>query len=367
MAFSTDFAICRAKIEDTEGTDAEPARGTDDLVVTKGASIQMGVQHAEIELESPYGGLAPAPRTVIAPTISFTVPLFGAGFGGDPSIIQQTAFMSAILQSCGDIDISGSSGEVLKWTPNTWDTKSFIDESDSATDKGSTFTFEGDMGLKGRPDSGTTTTYTVVGCRVQSLRFQLNAQGVCMCEVTAAGVYASQPADVTLDSGTALTDYNPTFDADFITANGLTTIFGLTTAGTSQTAQSNNFEISVDFGATHVSGDDAESGVSFTRNGQFRVTATANPVRVLQSTWDYWDQIFSPLAESGSARDKRYIQTSKVTPARRAADEGYSWQFFLPDVTYGGEDERGGEVHRHNMSVRAVDDFDGELMYIQVT
>lgn len=346
---NTETGVLLAKRETTYGSDSSPTIAANALPVVRKPTLQYAIQHAQPMMEGPRGGMMPGPMTAQAPVLNYTVNLYAKGL--TTSKLTPTNFLLHVLNTCGDTDLSASTGTVGTWSPNILPAPSYTDVDGSASTGLRSATYFGYMGLVGRPASGTTMLCKLLGGVVQRIVFNLSPQGLCSADVTVLGI-GIEPADQTLSGGGVSLDAY-TGDgavADWFVGNGLASEFGLTSAsGSAQEFDATSTRVTVDFGAQHVIGDGgtvATGGVSHVAVGDISVTIETGPVLPTQAVFDWWGFVFDPVRYNSGSFDPAFWQTSKITVPGRTADTGYSLRWNVPCAQLIGENDRGGQNMR---------------------
>ena len=369
--FSTETGAILVKRETTYGVDPTPTLAANSLPVVRKPTIAYAIQHAQPMMEGPRGGMMPGPMTAQAPVLSYTVNFYAKGLTS--SVLTPTNFLLHVLNTCGDTDLSGTTGTVGTWSPNILPAPQYTTTAGSASVGLRSATYYGYMGLIGRPGSGTTMLCKLLGGVVQRIVFNLSPQGMCSADVTVLGI-GVEPVDQTLSgAGVDLDDF--TGDgavADWFVGNGLTSVFGLTSdAGNAQEFDANSTRITVDFGATHVVGDGgtvATGGVSHVAVGDISVTIETGPVLPAQSVFDWWGYVFDPIRYDSGAFDPAFWSTSTITVPGRTAATGYSLKWDVPCAQLTGENDRSGPQMRLPGSLTARHStYTSELLTMTMT
>lgn len=331
--FLAEFGVLLAKKEAAYGTDPTLALASNGIPVLRRPTITMGIQHAEVALDRAKGGLAPGPKIAESAQIEFEVPLYG--IGEDTSVVQIARWVDALLRTCGSVDQSGGSpaGAQVTWSPQLWDSLAQTDTSGTVTNQVAGVTFGGYMGIKGRPDSGTSIYVEMNGVRPTQIVFNLPTRGLATLRYTGVGLLV-EPSDATLSSGgTDLTAYDYESVADFMSANGLATKIGLISDGApSQETDSDGTTITVEFGTELVAGDTRADGNSHAATGDIRVYADVRPIIVPQATFDWQSAQSDPLKYDSGALDLYNFTAGPIKSAGRSADTGYSFKWEIPEA-----------------------------------
>lgn len=330
-----------AKIEATEGTDAVPAIGTDDIVVVSdGVQMAEGVEHGTVMPAMPYGGEVPAP--MIARRGTWTIPLllYGKGLTVGDITNHIPAWLGVILQTVGKVTIGSADPSSAVWAPRTVDPH-LIDNADAKQAKGSTFTLARYVGRSN--DWTQHKLQKQVACRVSQLVFNFSpATDVVICTASGVGVPV-EPSDIAATSGGNDVLASATLDGtnnDWLVANAQSSQLIKQSSAGSGYCDLSAFSITVDFGAIHVITDGAEGGANATAHGQPTVTFTFDPSIQKDSDYDLVNDIWRPIQYDGTTHDELRIDTSEIFPAGRAANTGFGLSFSLRGVQYNGEINR---------------------------
>lgn len=322
------LALC--KLESTEGSDPSPAVGTDDLVILGQPTIDMGYTRVPAMVESPTGGQWPTLLQSIFPRVTLKVPLYGVGQSA--SVIVAPQWAKSLFQSCGCLDMSESTGTVLRWWPLLGWARN-VSTGGSATEAKTTFALYLYSGVRGGAldTGGSKRLHKMLGCRVSSIEIVYDVAGEPVhANVEVLGLYVA-PADVTTTLLTADADGLLT---DLVMANGGAVVIE------SQAARVSAMRIRIDYGAQHVPGDTSLHGAVAIGQTQLSITGSMNPLLLPSSTYDSDAAIY--------AGDDLEFAMTALTPQGRSANTGYSLSFEMvrAERTKSNDDRSGPYIRR---------------------
>lgn len=308
-----------AKLEATEGTDAAPVAGTDDLFVSMDSpGINLGITQVSNEPASPTGYELPAATSTRKPTATYRIPLYGKGRAvGPPTAPVLPQYMAVLLASCGHVDRSASTSTQVVWTPDPINART-TSTAGSVSANLPTFTIYDYIGRDGSVAAGTKILVAMTGCRVAQIRLNLTVGQWAFLEVDIQGL-AVQPVAVTTDLSAADLDDVRT---DFVRCNGAQSALNY---GGAIALKTQSTVWTIDFSAVQEEGDTSDSGVACVGLRGAIVTGTMNPI---QATADIaalsdaqWDQEVGAYSMAGS-----------MTPEGRTVDTGYTLKVAAPSV-----------------------------------
>lgn len=342
MCFSPRSRLVLAKLESTEGTDASPVVGTNDLYVLQDSpGINENVTAITNEPASPTGFELPQTTATRKPSATYRIPLYGKGEDGS-GVVNLPAWVSVILQSCGHVnqDAGAGGGVQVNWTPDPLYPR-LTDDGGSVSAAQKTFTIYDFWGRDGSNASGTKILQAMVGCRVSALRLLLTVGQWLVLEVDVLGKWVLPVASTTDLSGANLDGA-----LDFMTPNGSASEFTFSGPQTIPLkAQSTQW--SIEFGAEQIEGDDISSGVSCVGTQQAIVTGTTNPI-LSSANINLWQT---------AIRDQSRVSYSlgtAMTAQGRSVNTGYTIDVAAPQVQFVGGFDRGSSAIRQSLQLRSV-------------
>ena len=298
------------KGEGTEGTDASPVVGTDDIfVMNDSGGIDTAQATSEVRGASPTGDIQTMFVNSRMGTAQYRVPLYGMGL--DTGVIQLSRWAEVVLGSFMDINIGSSDSTSAELSLNLANPTT-TDDADSASANDKTFTIHEYKGLSGAIAGGTKVFTKMLGCRVQTATLNFNVGELATLDFTAIG-RPTPPASSTTDLSSW--DGEVGSNSDFITPNAFQTQLTPNGGAAIDTCMS-AMTITIDLGSAHIMGDcEDASGVSGTALGSPTVTVSINPLLAAGdiATW---------MADI-NAQDFFALSSSEIFPATRSANTGY--------------------------------------------
>lgn len=344
MCMNSQLRLVLFKSESTEGTDAVPVVGTDDVFVLRdSAGITQGVSTVKVDPASPTGRRLKQGTSTRKPSATYRIPIYGIGGTGVPFVVALPKWLSVALRTCGHVNQDAGAGDGIEvnWTPDPVDPR-LTDDSGVVSRANRTFTIYDYWGGDGNAASGTKILQKMVGCKVVAMRINMTVGQWVVIEIDVQGLWVL-PASVTTDiSG---------FDLDgavsqFVVPNGVASVLTLpepTKVGLK--AQSTVW--SLDFQGEQIEGDDLGSGVSCVTLGAPIITATCNPV-VAAANIALWE---TTIRDQGLAA---YSLTNALTPQGENPDTGYTFDISVPQVQFVGEYDRGSNTVRKALQLDAT-------------
>jgi hypothetical protein len=341
MCFSSRTRLFLAKLETTEGVDANPVVGTDDLFVLQASSgVAGGVSTVQVDPASPTGDELPQAISTRKPVVGLEVPMYGKGIsGGD---VVPGAWVRVLLQSVGHVNYNaGAGGGVqIDWTPDPI-YASTTDAAGVVTAANKTFTLYELAGRDGSIASGIKVLRKALGCKVTSVNIGLTVGQWAVASFGISGLWV-EPESSTLDLTNADLD---NVASDFVRINGASQTFSFP-GPTSVPLRAQAVQWAIDFGGEHIEGDNTDSGVACIGLGATRITGTANPILV-SSQINLWE-------DAKSAQTTLAYSMTAMTPAGRTAGTGYSIKIAAPAVQVVGDVDLSSTVVRQGVTLRAV-------------
>lgn len=310
MAMDSRAYAVLIKGEGTEGTDASPTVGTDDIFVMADSSgIDTAQAVAEVRGASPTGDIQSMYVQSRMGTANYRVPLYGMGL--DTGVIQLSRWAEVVLGSFMDINIGSSDSTSAELTLNLANPTT-TDDGDSASANAKTFTIHEYKGLDGSLSGGVKTFTKLLGARVQTCTLNFPVGELATLEFTAIGRPTPAASSTTdLSSWTGEVGSN----SDFITSNALQTQL-TPNGGSAIDTCMNALTVTIDLGSAHIMGDCQDaSGVAGTALGSPTVTVSINPLLASGdiATW---------MADV-NAQDFFDLTSSEIFPLTRSANTGY--------------------------------------------
>jgi hypothetical protein len=307
-----------AKLEATEGTDAAPAVGTDDLFVSMdSAGIDNGVTVVDNDPASPTGYQLPSAIATAKPSATYRIPLYGKGLSTGQIVLPRYALV--FLASCGHIDLSGGSpaGELMTWTPDAIYPRTTA-ANGTVTANLRTFTVYDYLARDGSVAAGTKILQAMVGARVSQIRFNLTVGQWAFMEVDVLGLYV-KPTAVT----TSLAAFDlDNVTTDFVRCNAAQSSLNY---GGAIALKANTTSWTIDFGAAQEDGDTTNAGVACVGVRQAIVSGATN---ILQATAD-----IDAFADAQDVQETgAYAMAGSMTPSGRSVDTGYTVRIAAPAV-----------------------------------
>ena len=329
MPFDSKSRAFLAKIETTEGTDAAPVVGTDDLyTMTDSEGIKVNVAYGDNTPDSPYGGTLPAGVASKDATWSLRIPLYGKGLSGGNIVVP--SFISAILATLCDVTIGSADSTSLTLTFGDIFAPATTDAADAVTQNGRTFTLYEYGGRDGTLAAGKKPLKIATGCRIAQAVFEFPAQGACV--VTLSGpALATEEADVTTDLSGFTADG---MVSDIVYGGNLTSTIDNAAGDGPHTLESTGLTVTVTTGAVAYEGDNNGTGFGGTAIDNLRVEATFTAVLAAQSDYDFIADVW------GGGTNIIATNSAGVFPAGRATDTGYGWKVDIPALEGPGETVR---------------------------
>lgn len=306
---SRAFAVL-VKSEGTEGDDALPTVGTDDLfVMNDSQGIDTAQAVSEVRGASPTGDIQTTFVQNRMGTASYRVPLYGLGL--TDSVIQLPRWADVLLGSFMDLDIGSSDATSCDMSLNLANPQK-TDDSDSASPIDQTFTVYEWKGLDGAIAGGTKTLTKLIGARVQSVTLDFNVGELAVATFNLIG----RPVTVASDT-TDLSGWVGETTSDFMTPNAFQSVL-TPNGGTGIDTCMSSLSLTIDLGSAHITGDcEDASGVSGTALGSPTVSVSVNPLLAAAdiSAW---------MAEINS-QDYFDLTTTEIHPLTRSANTGYGF------------------------------------------
>lgn len=344
MCMSSQTRLFLAKLEATEGTDAAPVVGTDDLFcLLSSGGISENVTAIQVDPASPNGWELPQSVSTRKPTATLSIPFYGLGEAGG-GVVNAPAWLRVLLQSCGHVNYNAGAGGgvAITWNPDNIYPLT-TDSAGVATAALPTFTLYEFSGRDGSNAAGTKVVKKMLGCRVSSITINMTVGQWTSMDVAISGLWVQSDGVTTDISGADLDGAA----SDFLKPNGAASILTFPSGPTAVPLKSQSTQWTIDFGAEHIEGDDLASGVSCIGTSAPRITGTANPILV-SSQIDLW--------EDAKANQTQLVYSlgTPMTPQGRSANAGYTLNFGAPAVQVLGEIDRSQKVMRQAAQLRAV-------------
>ena len=344
MCMSSRTRLFLAKLEPTEGTDANPVVGTDDVFcLQSSAGIVEGVTTVQVDPASPNGWELPQAVSTRKPTATLSIPFYGLGEAGG-GVVNAPAWLRVLLQSCGHVNYNAGAGGgvAITWNPdNIYPLTTAANGTPTAALP--TFTLYEFSGRDGSNATGTKVIKKMLGCRVSSITINMTVGQWTTMDVAISGLWVQSDNSTTDISGADLDGAA----SDFLRPNGAASVLTFPTGPTAVTLKTQSTQWTIDFGGEHIEGDDLSSGVSCIGTDAPRITGTANPI-LASSQIDLW--------ENAKAAQTQLIYSlgTAMTPQGRSAGAGYTVDFDAPAVQVSGEIDRSQKVMRQAVQLRAV-------------
>jgi hypothetical protein len=348
MCMSAKSYAIGVKLEGTEGTDAVPVLGTDDMFVLRDSpGIDQQISPIQIDGGSPTGGSLVTVLGTRKPRATYRIPMYGMGLTDPGGAVIVPIWMGVCLQSAGVVEVENATpATFVRWHPNPAGPAVIVGGTPTATGKGS-FTIYEYIGRAGTIAAGTKILRKMVGCKVVAVRCIAAINQPLVLEIDVLGQYVK---DVAITSSMAAWDDGVTTQIP-VPLGGTTQLqaAGVTpTVGGTLTTQASNVTYTLDFGGEHVEGDNSGSGVACVENaGTIAGTATVNPV-------------ISPaeIAAYASLVDElQHVKlTNSVPYAPQGLTAGYRVTLLAPNAQGAGEYDRGGAALRRALSFALNED-----------
>jgi hypothetical protein len=272
--FTSRNMLVLFKKEAAAYTDPTPTPAANSVpVLNESQGIRWGVTGTGAQkVSSPWGGETAEVMASRKPTFSYVIPFYAKGL--DAGVIVYPRWVTDILSTCHDTFVGSGDTTQLTLTPSPFYPIN-TDASAAVTANKTTFTIYEYKGLDGAYVGGSKTLTKLVGCRLTRVSWQFRNGVPLSITIEGVGVYEANTATVTTDLSGATNDgYS---GSDNVVMNGLQT--EITPAGGAAIAcLASQLDLTFEFAAEHIEGDDARSGVAATSVSDISVTGSINPL-----------------------------------------------------------------------------------------
>lgn len=308
MAMDSRLFTVLVKVENTEGTDATPAVGTDDVFVMNDSSgIDSGQSLGTVVGASPTGDAQTQYVQMRQGTASYRIPLYGLGLS--TGVIQLPRWAEVLFGSFCDIVIGSSDSTSAVIRPNLANPQT-TDDGDSVTSNKKTFTVYEWKGVDGTLAGGTKTLTKLIGARVSSVTLDFPVGDLCVATFNFVG----RPVTVASDT-TDLSGWTGETTRDFITPNAFQTQLTPNGGAAIDTCMS-SLSLNMDLAGAHIMGDcEDATGVAGTALGAITLTGSIDPLLASGDISTWMNDI--------NACDYFTLSSSEIHPLTRSANTGY--------------------------------------------